>query len=133
MADTFQCTIVTPDATAFDDEVTYVSYPAWDGQQGVMVDQSPFLARLGIGGLRIDRQGSSSWFWVDGGFAQVQDNVLTILTERARTPDELSADEAEKLLADANSRAVQGGGDQAQAEADQARGRTQLALARAGR
>ena len=32
MATSFKCTIVTPSESLFDDEVTYVTLPAWDGQ-----------------------------------------------------------------------------------------------------
>ena len=57
MTKTLRCSIVTPSESVFDGEVTYVSYQAWDGQQGIMVEQSPILAKLGIGSLRLDLPG----------------------------------------------------------------------------
>ena len=54
MAKTFRCSIVTPVEMVFDDEVIYASFPAWDGQQGMMAGQSPLLTRLGTGPLRLD-------------------------------------------------------------------------------
>ncbi len=68
MATTFRCSIVTPTEAVFDDEVTYASFPAWDGQQGVMTGQSPLLSRLGYGSLRLDfPEGGSRWYFIDGG------------------------------------------------------------------
>ena len=130
MASTFRCTIVTPSEAVFDEDVKYVSFPAWDGQQGVMHGQSPLLTRLGIGPMRVDgTDGSQRWWLVEGGFAQTQKDVLTVLTERATPAADLSVEEAEELLVDANARAVSGGDDQAGAEDDQQRARARRALA----
>jgi F-type H+-transporting ATPase subunit epsilon len=134
VADAFRCTIVTPDEAIFDEDVTYVSMPSWDGQQGVMSGQSPLLTRLGIGSLRIDRNGSDALvYWVDGGFARADGSTLTILTEHAVLPQDLSATEAEKELAAANTHAIEGGHtsaeDRRRAEDAQARARTKRAMA----
>jgi F-type H+-transporting ATPase subunit epsilon len=124
---TFRCTIVTPTAALFDDEVTYASFPAWDGQQGVMTGQSPLLTRLGIGSLRVDlSQGGTKWFLLDGGFAQVHNDVLTLLTEGATPAENISLQEAQAQLAEANARIAQHGEDRKKVEHDQ-----QLALAKA--
>jgi len=138
MPGTFRCSIVTPSDSVFEEDVTYVSFPAWDGQQGVMGGQSPLLSRLGAGALRVDLPGGTRRsFWVAGGFAQVQQNVLTILTELAADPADLSAQSAEEELRKANARAVSGSGhtqdERRLAEAAQARARTKRAMARAAR
>ena len=63
MARTFRCKIVTPAEAVFDDEVNYVSLPAWDGQQGVMHGQSPLLAKLGIGPMKMELpDGVQRWY-----------------------------------------------------------------------
>jgi F-type H+-transporting ATPase subunit epsilon len=130
VASTFHCSVVTPSESVFDDEVKYVSFPAWDGQLGVMDGRSPLLTRLGIGPMRIElADGASRWFFVDGGFAQVHEGALTILTEHAAAAEGLSAQEAQAALADANARAVAGGEDRDKVEADQQRARARLALA----
>jgi F-type H+-transporting ATPase subunit epsilon len=120
---------VTPAASVFDDEADYVTFPAWDGQRGIMHDASPLLTGLGIGPARIDpAQGDSRWFLVDRGFAQMNDNVLMIITERAIRAEDLTADQAEEELRDANARAVVGGEDREEVEADQARARAKLSM-----
>ena len=130
MAATFPCSIVTPTRIVFDDEVSYVSFPAWDGQHGVMTGQSPLLSELGIGAVRIDLPGSESrWYLVEGGFAQVHDGALTLLTPHATPASDLSVDEAEAALAEAAARIPTGGKDLAAIERDQQRALATKALA----
>ena len=82
MPATFQCTIVTPQQPVLDKMVTYASIPAWDGQIGLAPKRAALLAKLGDGPLRLtDAHGNSSWFFLTGGFAQMKENRLTLLTE----------------------------------------------------
>lgn len=112
MAKTFRCSIVTPAAAILDDEVSYASFPAWDGQMGMMPGRSPLLTRLGVGTLRLDYpDGNSKRFLIDSGFAQVQDSGLTLLTERAIPAEQVSLQEAETELAEANAKVTAGGPD----------------------
>ena len=122
MAKNLRCSIVTPNEAVFEDDITYASIPSWDGQMGVMLGQSPVLTKLGMGSLRLDLpEGGSRWFLLEGGFAQVQEDHLTLLTENATPADELSASEAQAELAEANARVAQSGEDQARVERDQQR------------
>lgn len=131
MAKSFRCSIVTLSASILDDDVTYASVPAWDGQFGLLPGHSPFLARLGIGRLRLDfPEGGSRWFYIDGGFAQVQDGHLVLLTENAIPAESLSLRDAEAELAEANARVLQSGLDQEKVMLDQQRARTKCDLAR---
>lgn len=130
MAADFRCTIVTPDRSAFDGEVSYVSLPAWDGQVGVMAGRAPLLSRLGIGSLRLDlASGGSKWFMIDGGFAQVKDDALIILSERAESADAIDGEAAKEDLGAANARALSSAADRDELEADQQRARVRMRLA----
>ena len=131
MADNaFRCRIITPSESAFDGEATYASVPAWDGQMGLLAGSAPRLAKLGIGGLRLDLpEGGSRWFLIEGGFLQVSGGLVTLLTERAVEAEQLSEEEASNLLEEANARAVAGGEDREMVEADQQRARTMATLA----
>lgn len=130
MAQTLRCSIVTPAETVLDAEVNYASFPAWDGQHGVICGQSPMLSRLGIGALRLDfPEGGSRWYLVEGGFAQVQGDMLTLLTGRATPAEQLSLQEAEAELAEANARVTTGVGDRTQVEHDQQRALAKKAMA----
>ncbi len=132
MASTFRCTIVTPSEAICDGQVSYVSMPSWDGQQGVLAGQSPLLTRLGIGTLRLEADGSSQWYMVDGGFAQVLNDELTIITERAIPAEQIGAGDAAAELITANEQAVAPGADRTEAEAAQSRARAKRAAAAHG-
>ncbi|WP_428389462.1 F0F1 ATP synthase subunit epsilon [Mucisphaera sp.] len=85
---TFRCTIITPEKQVFDEQVAYASIPLHDGKLGVMKDRAPLLAELGPDTLRVDlEKGGSKAFSIRGGFAQVQDDVLTVLTPEASELD----------------------------------------------
>ena len=99
MASTFQCTLVTPEAKVADEKIVYASIPAHDGQMGVEHLRAPMLVKLGYGLLRLDlADGSSDNYFIAGGFAQVKDDVLSILSDEATIASEISASEAEKEL-----------------------------------
>lgn len=105
MAKTFNCSLVTPERLLFEKSISYADIPAWDGQMGLQVDHSPLLAKLGDGVLRIDSaDGASEWYFVGGGFAQMKDNKLTVLTSDAVRSDEVVKADAEKALAEANAK-----------------------------
>ena len=126
MAKTFRCTIVTPAASILDEDVTYASFPAWDGQMGMMPGRSPLLSKLGVGSLRLDLPaGGSRWFLLDSGFAQVQEGSLTLLTERATPAEELSLQQAEQELTEASAKMATAGRNLEKVNHDQ-----QLALSK---
>lgn len=104
MAQNFRCQIVTPSSEVFDGDVTYVDLPAWDGQMGVMASRSPLLVELGAGILRLEgtQDGTRSYVLREG-FAQMDDDCLTLLTEVAEPVDSIDLAEAEQSLASANS------------------------------
>ena len=132
VAKAFHCSIVTPTETVYDGDVEYASFPASDGQHGVIAGQSPVLSRLGYGSLRLDfAEGGSRWYLLEGGVAQVQDGELTLLTSRATAAERLSMEAAEAELAEANARVTAPGEDRAQIEHDQQRALAKKALARA--
>jgi F-type H+-transporting ATPase subunit epsilon len=78
-----QCIVVTPERTWLDELVDSVVLPAYDGEIGILHGHSPLIARLGYGELRTKTGASVQRYFVDGGFAQVRDDVVTVLTHRA--------------------------------------------------
>lgn len=105
MANNIQCTVVTPERSLLNEPVEYASIPAWDGQIGIADLRAPLLAKLGDGVLRLDYAGGKSRsFFVGGGFAQVKDNRLSLLTTEAVEDTEIKADEARASLKEAEAR-----------------------------
>lgn len=131
MAATFRLSIVTPIGPLFDGDAVYASFPAWDGQYGMMVNKSPLLTRLGTGSLQVDLpDGSEKWFLIDGGFAQADPNQLVLLTDSAMPADEISYEKAEAELADVARRVTQPGENQEEIRRAQQRAYAKRSLAR---
>lgn len=101
MAQTFHCTLVTPEKQVLSDEVTYASVPAWDGLMGIAYQRAPMVTKLGQGVLRLDfPQGGTRHFYISGGFVQVKDNDLSLLTTEALPAEQVVRHEiVEKLKA----------------------------------
>ena len=110
MANTLRCSVVTPSSVAFDQEATYVSFQAFDGQKGVLPGASPFLTRLGTGTLTVMGGKGSTTMVIDGGFAQMQGDTLTLLADAATAADAIDAKAAAAELQQANAKAVSGAG-----------------------
>jgi F-type H+-transporting ATPase subunit epsilon len=144
MADTFQLTVVTPEAVAFDKTVKGAVLPAYDGEIGILAGHAAMVARLGYGELRVSgvtpgasaggvgpaasADGKVSLF-VDGGVVQVADNVVTVLTNGAVAADKLDPEKARKELAAAQSRKPTTLAGQEAKSADSARARAKIRLA----
>ena len=78
-----RCIVVTPEQTVLDTEAEFVALPLFDGELGVAPHHAPMIGRLGFGELRIRRSGQTDQYYVDGGFVQVADNLVSVLTNRA--------------------------------------------------
>ena len=110
MANTFRCSVVTPGSVALTEDATYVSFQAFDGQKGVMPGASPFLTRLGTGLFTLNGSKGTTTLVVDGGFAQMQGDALTLLADSAVPADGIDARKAADELQQANAKALGGGG-----------------------
>ena len=131
----YRCQIVTPSESVLDESVSYVSFPAWDGQVGVMSGTSAFLMEVGAGSLRIEFGSGSRLYLRDGGFAQMQDDVLTLLSDAVTPADHLTLSEAQEDLQSANTAAVEPGhtdlNERKAIEHRQTRANAKVALAQA--
>jgi F-type H+-transporting ATPase subunit epsilon len=78
-------TVISPETTVFDGEAESVVVPAWDGEIGILRNHAPLMAVLGTGEMRVTRGGAVERFQLEGGFVQVVDNVVTVLSEKAGT------------------------------------------------
>jgi F-type H+-transporting ATPase subunit epsilon len=98
MADAITCTVVTPEQTALETKADFVALPLFDGEIGIAANHSPLIGRLGYGEMRIKSGGQTQVYYVDGGFVQVADNVVAVLTSRAVPAKSLDAAAAETQL-----------------------------------
>jgi F-type H+-transporting ATPase subunit epsilon len=100
MAD-IHCIIVTPESTAVDEQADFIALPLFDGEIGIGFGHSPMIGRLGYGELRIKKGSTESRYYVDGGFVQVDDNVVSVLTNRAIPSTEVDRTAAQTQLEEA--------------------------------
>lgn len=91
---TLRCVVVTPERAVLDEAVDFVAVPMYDGELGVLPGRMPLIGRLGFGELRIVKGNSTRRFYVDGGFVQIKNNVVTLLTSKAIPAEELTAERA---------------------------------------
>lgn len=109
MAETFHCTVVTPERQMLDREAAYASIPAWDGQLGVAPSRAPMLVKLGYGPFTLQAPGGEGvTMFLGGGFAQMRGNHLTLLAEEATPAEQLDADAARAALEEAAGRRAEG-------------------------
>ena len=129
MADnTFACTVLTPERTVLDAQVTSAVIPAHDGEIGILRGRAPLLCRLGIGILRLEGCPDPQRLYLDSGFAEVADNKITILTEQALRPDEIDAEEVKSTLQEVQSRSATTPEAQDKRSSDMARCKKKLEL-----
>src|SRR5216117_452677 len=77
------CVVVTPERALLDVPADFVALPMYDGELGVLPGRAPLIGRLGPGELRLQQRGAARRLFVDGGFAQVRSDVVTVLTSKA--------------------------------------------------
>ena len=127
-----QCVIVTPERAVLDEPVDFVVLPMYDGELGVLPGRAPLIGRLGFGELRTRRASNTRRFYIDGGFAEVRANVVTVLTPRALRAEEINTATAAEALERAKGLATTPEEQTALLNAQQ-RARAQLAVARHSR
>ncbi|HEY8022734.1 MAG TPA: ATP synthase F1 subunit epsilon [Thermoanaerobaculia bacterium] len=97
----FHLSIITPERAVLETDASFVAFPAWDGEVGILHGRAPLLFKLGVGRLRAETPEGEQVFYVDGGFAQMVEERLTILTQQAKRPQEIDRAAAERALAQA--------------------------------
>src|ERR1700685_3044955 len=99
MADTFDIEIATPERLLAREKAIRSQIPAKDGYIGVLPDHAALLSELGIGALTYttpkDHRFSIAIF---GGFLEIKDNVVRVLTDVAEKGQEIDVSKAEKDL-----------------------------------
>jgi F-type H+-transporting ATPase subunit epsilon len=124
-----KCVVVTPERAVLDVPCDFIAVPLYDGEMGFLPGRQPMIGRLGYGELRVVQGKTTRRFYVDGGFVQVRDDVVTLLTAKAVPAEELKVDAAQAALEAATKPTVTPAEQEAQTKA-QLRARAQLRMAR---
>jgi F-type H+-transporting ATPase subunit epsilon len=75
--------VISPERVLFEGEAASVVAPAYDGEIGILDGHAPLMTLLGKGSLRLGGAGADKQFSIEGGFLQVIDNHVRIVTEKA--------------------------------------------------
>ena len=94
MADKIRLRVVTPSRLMLDDVVDEVTAPGALGEFGVLPDHIAFLTLLVPGELSYKEGTARRYMAVSGGYAEVLDNVMTVLAPAAEFAGEIDSDRA---------------------------------------
>ena len=123
-----QLEVITPERRVFEDEVDMVVIPGSEGMLGILPHHAPLFTSLGAGEMRV-RKGTLDYvFAVFGGFMDVRQDKVTVLTDIAEHAEEIDERRAEEARQRAQQRLESAPGDTA--EEQRARAALQRALIR---
>jgi len=92
---TFKAQLLTPDGSKFDGEVKSVTMPGVNGSFQILFNHAPIVSALDIGRIKlVDADDHEFLYAVTGGFVEMNDNLLTILAEKAEEKTEINKEEA---------------------------------------
>ena len=74
--------VISPERVLFEGDADSVVAPAFDGEVGILTGHAAMMTLLGSGVLRVG-SATAHRFHVEGGFLQVADNQVRVVTERA--------------------------------------------------
>jgi F-type H+-transporting ATPase subunit epsilon len=96
--------VIAPDKTVWDSEAQEVILPSTTGQLGILSGHAPLLTALDIGVMRV-RPGKD-WLPIAlmGGFAEVENNEVTILVNGAERGDAINKEAAREAYTKAEER-----------------------------
>lgn len=103
-AKTFKCSVVTPERVVLECDARFVALPAHDGEIGLLRGRAPLVCKLAAGKLRVETEAGMEAFYIDGGFAEMDGNDLTVLTEDARKAGDIDVAAVQKMLDAARAR-----------------------------
>jgi F-type H+-transporting ATPase subunit epsilon len=96
---TLKLEIVTPEGTAYSEDVEMVTLPAVEGEMGIYPEHVPLLTQISPGELIARRHGREEFLAVGEGFVQITAQRVAILTDmaiRAEGIDEAKVEEARR-------------------------------------
>ena len=98
MAEELQVDIVTPEQNAFSGKASDVLLPAWNGEMGIYPEHDALLALIRAGRCSVTTsEGVKTWI-VGRGFAEIDGEHVTILTDSCEPEGDVDTDQAKRDL-----------------------------------
>lgn len=111
-----QLQVVTPKGAKVVSDASQVTAPGTVGELGILPGHRPLITSLGIGLFSYDTpDGRKNWLAVNGGYMEIADDAVIVITETAESPDEVDVDRAKEALKRAEQRLKEIGQEQVDA------------------
>nr|YP_009546513.1 ATP synthase CF1 epsilon subunit [Gelidium kathyanniae]AYO27861.1 ATP synthase CF1 epsilon subunit [Gelidium kathyanniae] len=104
---TLNIRVIAPDRTVWDANAEEVILPSSTGQLGILTGHVPLLTALDIGVMRVRIEKEWQPIILLGGFAEVENNKITILVNGAEKASEINLEEAQHNLEKATNKLTQ--------------------------
>lgn len=86
--------IVTPEKKVFDETVDSVTVPTATGEAGILPNHAPLISALKPGILSYTNKGTTEKLAVAGGFVEVSDNQVSVMTDTAESAADVNVEQA---------------------------------------
>ncbi|MDX1959266.1 MAG: ATP synthase F1 subunit epsilon [Leptospiraceae bacterium] len=96
--------VISPEKVLYSGEGSSINIPGKDGYFGVLPDHASLVAELDVGILKITSGNSVVQIVIEGGFAQVKANSISILTNGGDRKEAIKLAEVEKQLEQVSSK-----------------------------
>lgn len=96
---TLKLEIVTPEATAYSEDVEMVTLPGVEGELGVYPNHVPLLTTLNPGELRVLKGGQEIFLAIGEGFVEITGTSVSVLTDMALDVSAIDENAAEDAIA----------------------------------
>lgn len=117
MADKITLKVVTPSRLVLDEEVDEVTAPGELGEFGVLPNHIAFLSTLVPGEMSFKQGAAKTTLAISGGYAEVLDNVMTVLASSAEFPGEIDVARSQRAREQAESILARSDADEAERQA----------------
>ncbi|MCS6960447.1 MAG: ATP synthase F1 subunit epsilon [Pseudanabaenaceae cyanobacterium SKYGB_i_bin29] len=98
---TLMVRVLAPDRVILDQAAEELVLPSTTGQLGILTDHAPLMTALDYGVLRYRVQNHWSAIAVLGGFAEIEENEVTVLVNEAEMGDTIDPEQAQKEFTEA--------------------------------
>ena len=96
---TLRLEIVTPETTAYSEDVEMVTLPGSEGELGVYPNHVPLLTTLNPGELRVLKGGKEIFLAIGEGFVEITGDSVSVLTDLALETSAIDEGAAEAAVA----------------------------------
>jgi F-type H+-transporting ATPase subunit epsilon len=96
MSESLRLEVVTPQRVMVEAEVATVEMPGTLGELGILPGHTPLLTSLATGELRYRTAKGTEKMVVQGGFAEVMPNRVTVLADLAQWPKDVDVEAARR-------------------------------------